>query len=126
MASTALFVATPKSPSSRGNTANTNLDGTGTINDLTANTTAHRVDDIQIKAEVTTTAGMIRFFKHDGANWRLIHEEPVPIVAKSASVPAFEVTLKDLGWVIETGHKLGWAPEKGEMFDVTVTKGGNF
>lgn len=126
MANVALFVATPKSWVSRGNTANPNLDGTGTITDLTDNTLGHRVDDINIKAEVTTTAGMIRFFKHDGANYRLLHEEPVQAVVKSATVAAFEVTLRDLAWIVEAGHKLCWSTEKGEMFDVTVTRGGRF
>jgi hypothetical protein len=122
----AQYVATPKSPLARINVANPNLDGTGTIADLYPAGGAFRVDDIQIKAEVTTTAGMIRFYKHDGANYRLLHEEAVPVVAKSASVPAFEVTLKALEWIFQAGQKLAVSTEKGEAFVVQVTRGGDF
>jgi hypothetical protein len=127
MASSQLFVGTPKSPQARISVANANRDGTGTVVDLyTAGASGGRVDDIKIKANGATTAGMIRFYKHDGANYRLLTERVVGVVNPAASTPAFEDTLTDLGWILANGHKIAVSTEKAENFEIHVTRGGDF
>lgn len=67
-------------------------DGTGTIYDIfTGTTNGDRIDEVRAKFQVTTTAGMVRFYiKKSGGSYRLIHEEPVPAITVSATQPAFE------------------------------------
>lgn len=73
--------------------ANTNRDGTGTIYDLyTGTTDGDKIDEVRSKFQVTTTAGMIRYYiKKSGGSYRLLHEEPVAAVAVAASTPAVEI-----------------------------------
>lgn len=73
--------------------ANTNRDGTGTIYDLyTGTTDGDKIDEVRSKFQVTTTAGMVRYYiKKSGGSYRLIHEEPVPAVTVAASTPAVEI-----------------------------------
>lgn len=75
-------------------TANTGLDGTGTIGTLvTAATGGTVVRKVYIKAGVTTTAGTIRFFIYDGSTYRLIKEVNVTAVTPVVgTTPAFEGT----------------------------------
>lgn len=127
MASSQTYVGTPKSPQIRISVANPNRDGTGTIVDLyTAGASGGRVDDIKIKANGTTTAGMIRFYKHDGAAYRLLTEVLVSAIVPAAATKAYEETLPDLGWILQNGHKIAASTEKAENFEIHVTKGGDF
>ncbi len=127
MATTQQFIGTVKSPFARISAANAGRDGTGTIADLyTPGASGGRVDDIAIKAESTTTTGMIRFFHHDGSNYRLLREVSVSAITPSATVQSFEAILTDLAWVIQSGHKLAVSTEKAEVFIVNVTRGGDF
>lgn len=127
MANTPLFVATPKSPQAVVTTANANRDGTGTIVDLmTAGANGSRIDDISIKANGTTTAGMIRLYKHDGSSYRLIREIPVSAIVPSASVASFEFQLTDLALTFQSTHKIAASTHNGESFHVSVNRGGDF
>ena len=91
-----VFVHEPIVGHARIATANTNRDGTGTVGTVTTATTAanggkgRRVDRVQAKATVTTTAGMVRLFVYDGTNRRLVHEFTVDAVTASASVATWE------------------------------------
>lgn len=71
--------------------ANTNLDGTtGTYASLkAAGQRGSVVNSVEIKARVTTTAGMIRLFRSDGVNGYLIAEIPVTAAVPSGTVQAF-------------------------------------
>lgn len=129
MSATQQFVASPKSPWSRSATANTGRDGSGTINSLyTAGASGGRVDDVGVKAEATTTNGMIRFFKSldAGVTWRLIRELSVTAATPSATVQAFEGLISDWALVLEANAKLGWAPHNAEAFVVSMNRGGDF
>lgn len=68
-------------------------DGTGTIYDIfTGTTNGDKIDEVRAKFQVTTTAGMVRFYvKKSGGSYRLIHEEPVPAVTVAAATPAVEI-----------------------------------
>jgi hypothetical protein len=105
-------------------TANTNRDGTGTIGDLITNTTAttpngSRVTKIIATATSTTTAGMLRFFLHDGTNYCLIQEESVSALTPSATVKAFTVTVT-LNMDIGPTAKIGVSTHNAETFHVTA------
>lgn len=71
-------------------TANTALDGTGTVATLaTAGTNGSLITMVRVKAIVATTAGMIRFFLHDGSAFFLWHEIDVTAATPSGTVKAF-------------------------------------
>jgi hypothetical protein len=70
--------ATPRLALLNVATANTARDGTGTIGTLvTGVATGTVVDRIRWKGVVASTAGMLRFFLHDGSTYFLIHEETI-------------------------------------------------
>ncbi len=98
--------------------ANTNRDGTGTVYDLyTGTANGDKIDEVRSKFQVTTTAGTVRYYvKKSGGSYRLIHEEAVPAITASATVPAFECT-----WpakvLLNSGDVLAVSTEKAEACD---------
>lgn len=71
-------------------TANTNLDGTGTVAVLvTAGANGSLITMVRVKAIVTTTAGMIRFFLHNGSAFFLWHEIAVTAATPSGTVLSY-------------------------------------
>ncbi len=93
---TPIFPATPKTWYGQVSAANTNRDGTGTVvTIITGSANGSRIDRIRIKAIVTTTAGMIRFYisLDNGTTKRLYHEEVVSAITVAASTAAFETTI---------------------------------
>jgi len=82
--------------------ANTNRDGTGTIVTLsTGIADGKRIENVRIKAIVTTTAGMIRLYysPNAGVTNRLIGEVVVSAITVAAGVAGFEAD-----WVPPGGH----------------------
>lgn len=128
MSASPQFAVTPINPHGAVSTANANRDGSGTTLLLyTVPTGGVRIDDIVIKARATTTAGMIRFFlSPDGVAYRLLKEVPVTAITPSATVQSFESILSGLGWVLSAGMRVYASTEKGEAFDISVTRGGGF
>jgi hypothetical protein len=87
MADNPSFAVTPRLASVNIATANTNRDGTGTVATLiTGAATGTRVAEIVIKARVTTTAGQVRVFLHDGTNFFFFDEIAVTAATPSNSV----------------------------------------
>jgi hypothetical protein len=133
MAQTANYVGAANTGIAQISTANTNRDGTGTLgNVFTPGTNGGRIDRIDCQATGTTTAGMLRFFLHDGANNRLIYELPVQAVTPSATTPAWRATLsKDaiaqeiFPLVLDNGRQLRVSTNNAETFNVVAT-GGDF
>ena len=110
--------------------ANTLRTGGGTIVDLvTGDADGTRIDQIIVQALVTTTAGMVRFFVHDGSAYHLCYEQLVPATTASGSAVAFraEILRNDgRGWMIlPSGHKIGVATDKAEEFRV-IALGGDY
>jgi hypothetical protein len=125
MSTTPTFTGTIVSDAVNITTANANRDGTGTLGTLhTAAGSGTRIDDLMIKARVTTTAGMIRFFLHDGTTYRLWREVLVSAITVSATVAAFEQQLSGLGLLLKAGWSLRVSTEKGESFDISLTNAG--
>lgn len=72
-------------------TANTNRDGTGTLGDvITGATNGTHIQHVKIKAEGTTTAGMIRLYLYDLSTTLMLKEISVTAITPSATVQSWE------------------------------------
>lgn len=91
MAATAQYADIIKTGDVLVSTANTNRDGTGTMATIyTARTSANGgkgavISGIRCSAIGTTTAGMIRLFRHNGTSLFLLAEYPVSAITVAAS-----------------------------------------
>lgn len=126
--STPVFVQTAITKGVNIATANPNRDGTGVVATLYTVPTAKqaRIDGIKIKARVTTTAGMIRFWLHDGTTYYFLTEVPVAAITVSATAAAFERAISGLNLLLDTGWSIRCATEKAESFDIILTNAGEF
>src|SRR5688500_6594870 len=87
-------------------TANSNLDGTGTLGTvLTGASNGTFVKTITIKAAGTVTQGVVRLFITGGGVTRLIEEIEIPNQTPSADAPAFEYTL-NCDYKLQSGYIL--------------------
>ena len=133
MALNAQFAATPRIAGATVSAANpatgtlTGRDGTGTVPTiLTAGSLGTRINRIEVRSLVTTTAGMVRIFLHDGTNAYLWSEVAVSAITPSATVAAFSATLSEafnkdiLPFVLPTGWSVRASTEKAENFRVIV------
>lgn len=132
MANQPQYVGVAKVGIAQVSTANTNRDGTGTIEIVfTAGTNGSRIDAINLKAVNTTTAGIIRLFIHDGSDARLFAELPVTPLTPGASTPAWEAQLNTntftqvLPLILPTGYSLRASTHNAETFNV-IAVGGDF
>lgn len=100
-------------------TANTNLDGTGTLSAaiITGASNGTLIKTVTVKAQVNTTQGMVRLFVYDGSNTKLLTEIEIPAVTKGANDIAFETTIP-LNYSLKSGWSLKASTEKGETFNV--------
>lgn len=127
MSTTANFFSTPRTAVAQVTTANTARDGTGTIATvITGAASGTRIDDIEINATGTTTAGVIRLFLHDGTNARLLREILVGAITPSTSVAAFNTRLTDLAIILQNASwSLRASTNNAETFNVAVTRAGD-
>jgi len=117
----------------QGATANTNRDGTGTLVTAAAGVgtagegVGKRINRVTVKATVTTTAGMIRFYysPDSGTTNRLITELLVTAITASATVASFESVVTQLNGMMlsDSAGQLRWSTEKAETFNVLVEGG---
>ncbi len=122
------FVTTPNVGIGAIATANANRDGTGTIGTIwSAGSNGGRIDYVFIKATVTTTAGTVRLYVHEGSTYTLIAEVLVSAITASATVAAWTGVWTPPGGylVLETGQSLRASTEKAENFNL-VAVGGDF
>ena len=99
-------------------TANTNLDGTGTLGTvLTAASNGTLIKTVRIKAQGNTTQGMVRLFVTGGGATELIAEIEVSAVTKSATDPSFEVVLP-INYALKSAYVLKASTQIGETFNV--------
>ena len=105
-------------------TANTNRDGTGTIGTVfTANATnGSDLDNIQITATGTTTAGVVRLYKHNGSTAFLWKEVLVGAITPSTTVAVFsrriDCSLPSNACHLPAGWSLRASTHNGETFNV--------
>ena len=114
---------TAKNGSAVISTANTNLDGTGTLSSaiITGASNGTLINSIIIKALTNTTQGMVRLFVYDNvhSSYYLIEEIEIPAITKSGRDSSFEFTVPmylylNEGWVLYA------STEKAETFNVCV------
>lgn len=104
--------------------ANTNRDGTGTIATiLTAGSSGTKIEQVDVIATGTTTAGMVRLYLHDGTNARLFDEVVVAAVTVGASTPAFRATRVYPNLSIPSGWSLRASTHNAETFNIHVEAG---
>lgn len=92
MASTPAFIKTPRIATVNVATANTNIDGTGTITELIAGATGGtRVLEITAKGAATTAAANINIFltTNSGTTYRLFDTIAVTAVTTGNTTPTF-------------------------------------
>jgi hypothetical protein len=109
-------------------TANTALDGTGTITAIaTAGAKGARLDRIYFKASADiAVAGMIRVFvKASGGTYRLIGEVPVAITAHGANAVTWNDVFTPVGapMVLAAGCVVGVSTEKNDLFNALPSIG---
>ncbi len=116
-------------------TANTNRDGTGTIADVVSNVSPLAPNGCLIRwisvettaASTITSAGMLRFYIWDTANYRLFREIQVTAITPSATVKGWslqavtgEADIANGRWNINLelppGYKLGVSTHIGDAF----------
>lgn len=106
MAALATYASTPVGALAQVTTANTNVDGTGTlgttmVNVIQGSTNGTRIDTISIVAAGTVAADtMLRFFLFDGTSTRLWKEVPIKATAADQYTPNYAVDLTNLGLVL--------------------------
>ena len=136
MAITTQFAVEPIIDLAQVSVANANRDGTGTLATCATgpSTTAgpgvgKRINRVTIKAIVTTTAGMVRFYVSNdgGTTKRMITEIAVTAVTGSASLPEFESTVPALLGLVLPGSSNGIlyaSTEKAEAMNI-ITESAN-
>lgn len=133
MATAPQFAVTPKTSIASIGTANTALDGSGTmVIAATGGTNGTRIDNIMIRATNNTGAGLINFFISDttGANTtintHLVYSVPVTSIITSATTAAFSAYLSSvintdvMPMFLPSGYTLRVAPTQSNTFRVTV------
>lgn len=103
-------------------TANTNLDGTGTLVSVLvpSATNGTIINRIIVKAIGNTTRGMVRLFVANHGSYYLLKEIPVPAVNATASEidPHFFKVTFDLNFDLINTTELWASTEKSESFQV--------
>lgn len=116
------FAVTPRIGTVNIATANTNRDGTGTVATLiTGASTGTRIAEIVIKARVTTTAGQVRVFLHDGTNFFFFDEIAVAAATPSNSVQATRASTSYANLVLPNASwSVRVSTHNAESIDVTA------
>jgi hypothetical protein len=122
MALNPVFAVTPRIASVNIATANTNRDGSGTVATLiTGSAGGTRVVELVIKARVTTTAGQVRVFLHDGTSFFAFDEIAVAAATVSATVQGTRVSTTYNNLVLPSASwSVRVSTEKAESIDVTA------
>ena len=100
-------------------TANTGLDGTGTLSTIiTAADSGTYIKSIIIKTTTRALQGMVRFFIYDGTNTRLIKEIQIdPHAAGSGTWPTCSYPIQ-LGFFLKSGYILKSSVEVADTYNI--------
>ena len=92
MATSPVFAVTPRINSVTIATANTARDGSGSVGTvITGAATGTRIAEIVVKANGTTTSGMVRIFLHNGTTFFFFDEIAMAAATVSATVASTRV-----------------------------------
>lgn len=124
MTATANFFTVPRTAVAQVTTANTARDGSGTpVTVMTAVALGTLIEDIEITATGTTTAGVVRLFIHDGTNARLWREYLVTAATPSTTVAVWSRRVTDIGLMLmNASWSLRATTHNTETFNVAVTR----
>lgn len=126
MATSPQFAATPRCAVANIATANANRDGTGTMGTVyTAGSSGSRIDEVVIKSTVTTTAGVVRLFIHDGTTARLFDEQAIAAQSASSNSATARYRLTYDNLYLPNGYSLRASTERAESINV-IALGGDF
>ncbi len=101
-------------------TANTNLDGTGTIVDIiTGAGNGTLVKKVTIKAQGSTTQGMVRIFLKISSTYYLLREIEVPALTQDSKHQTYIGEIPE-PYYLKSTYVLTASTEKGETFIVTA------
>ena len=122
-----IFTLTPVVGAVCISTANTALNGTGTMGTLvTGGASGTRIEIIEVDASATVTNGMVRIFLGMGGATYLWHEITIAAATPSATVPAFNTY-----WIppepltLPSGKILFAATNNAEPF-IVFARGGDY
>lgn len=120
---TPIFAQAPRHAVAAISTANTNRDGSGTIVAVfTAGSNGSAIDNIQITATGTTTAGVVRLYKHNGSTAFLWKEILVGAITPSTSVAVFmrriDCSRPENACYLPSGWSLRASTHNAETFNV--------
>lgn len=129
MAASPIFIGSIRTEVATISAANTNRDGTGTIVTIfTAGGSGSAIFRIRCKASATTTAGMIRIFRHNGTSNFLAREVPVTAITPSATVGTWESELifnVNEMIMLPANHSIRVATHNAESFNIEI-EGGDY
>lgn len=107
-------------------TANSNLDGTGTLGlAYTAGSSptykGSSIESITIKTSVNDTPGMVRLYLDNSTNKFCFKEIVIPTITKSATDQSFEHTIVfDNDLELQAGYKIQASTQNAEAFHIMV------
>jgi hypothetical protein len=87
MATSPAFISTPRLGVASVSSANTAIDGSGTITDLLTGVAAGtRVLEVNAQCSATSAAALINLFLYDGTNWHLFDQIAITAATVSTTV----------------------------------------
>jgi len=133
MSTTAQYASTPKIGTTLLTTANTALDGSGTLGTVFSTGAAgSRIEQIDVQGTATTTAAEVNLFIYNGTTAFLWKQIPLTAVTSSTTTPAFTYTIssqtaKDiLPLVLPIGYSLKAAVSVTQTGVNVIAVGGDF
>lgn len=100
-------------------TANSNLDGTGTMTDVVVAADDVTINRVVVKATTTTTEGMVRLFVQDSVSTKLLHEVQIGSKTCSGTVPSTSQVVEfQKGFVLKKGARLRASTQVAESFNI--------
>jgi hypothetical protein len=124
MAATPQFASSPRLGIATISTANTNLNGSGTlVNVVVAGSSGTKINEVTIQAAGTVTSGMVRLFVFDGTTNYLFDEFPIPATIPSSSVASYRTYKNYDNFVLPSGNTLRASTANAETFNVMAWGG---
>jgi hypothetical protein len=124
MAATPQFASSPRLGIATISTANTNLNGSGTlVNVVVAGASGTKINEITIQAAGTVTSGMVRLFIFDGTTNYLFDEFPISSTIPSSSATAYRTYKSYDNFVLPSGNTLRASTANAETFNVMAWGG---
>ena len=104
-------------------TSRTSPTNVGTV--FTAGSSGSRVDEVNIVATGTSTAGVVRLWVYTGSTYYLLQEVMVTAVTPSTTQAVFSSTSTYNNFMLPSGHSLRATTNNSESFNV-IAFGGDF